>query len=85
MYRKVAQYLKGKSSVTPISEDLSGDLILNKLLEGKTRKVCARMFFETLVSSCKLSIQLCGLRAVPTLLSKWKSLGKMSVYGYPES
>ncbi|GFY92160.1 Rad21/Rec8-like family protein [Actinidia rufa] len=47
--RKVAQYLKGKSSVTPISEDLSGDLILNKLLEGKTRKVCARMFFETLV------------------------------------
>ncbi|XP_058225203.1 sister chromatid cohesion 1 protein 3 [Rhododendron vialii] len=47
--RKVAQYLKGKASVTPISEDLSGDLVLNKLLEGKSRKVCARMFSETLV------------------------------------
>ncbi|THG22592.1 hypothetical protein TEA_013601 [Camellia sinensis var. sinensis] len=46
--RKVAQYLKGKSSVTPISEDISGDLILNKLVEGKIRKVCARMFYETL-------------------------------------
>ncbi|KAL6967036.1 hypothetical protein U1Q18_032835 [Sarracenia purpurea var. burkii] len=49
--RKVAQYLKGKSSTTPSSEELSGNLILNKLLEGKSRKVCARMFFETLVSS----------------------------------
>ncbi|KAE9459839.1 hypothetical protein C3L33_08257, partial [Rhododendron williamsianum] len=47
--RKVAQYLKGKVSVTPISEDLSGDLVLNKLLEGQSRKVCARMFSETLV------------------------------------
>ncbi|XP_028051747.1 sister chromatid cohesion 1 protein 3 isoform X1 [Camellia sinensis] len=53
--RKVAQYLKGKSSVTPISEDISGDLILNKLVEGKIRKVCARMFYETLVLKC------CGL------------------------
>ncbi|KAA8515710.1 hypothetical protein F0562_018679 [Nyssa sinensis] len=47
--RAVAQYIKRKSSVTPISEDFSGDLILNKILEGKSRKVCARMFFETLV------------------------------------
>ncbi|KAL6961952.1 hypothetical protein U1Q18_036911 [Sarracenia purpurea var. burkii] len=51
VHRKVAQYLKGKSSTTPSSEELSGNLILNNLLEGKSRKVCARMFFETLVSS----------------------------------
>ncbi|XP_021912279.1 sister chromatid cohesion 1 protein 3 isoform X1 [Carica papaya] len=37
--RAVAQHLKSQS----------GDLSLNKILEGKTRKVCARMFFETLV------------------------------------
>lgn len=50
--RKVAQYLKEKSSVTPSSQDLSGDLVLNKLLEGKSRKVSARMFSETLVLKC---------------------------------
>ncbi|GMP41871.1 hypothetical protein CsSME_00011818 [Camellia sinensis var. sinensis] len=49
--RKVAQYLKGKSSVTRISEDIFGDLIMNELIEGKIRKVCARMFYETLESS----------------------------------
>ncbi|KAI3448928.1 hypothetical protein Pfo_005593 [Paulownia fortunei] len=50
--RAVAQYLKRQSSVTPIlgnSEESSGDLSLNKILEGKPRKICARMFFETLV------------------------------------
>ncbi|XP_050284015.1 sister chromatid cohesion 1 protein 3 [Quercus robur] len=47
--RAVAQYLKRHSPIDPISEDLSGDLSLNKILEGKTRKLCARMFFETLV------------------------------------
>ncbi|OAY54709.1 sister chromatid cohesion 1 protein 3 isoform X2 [Manihot esculenta] len=47
--RAVAQYLKGCSPVTPVSEDHSGDLSLNKILQGKTRKLCARMFFETLV------------------------------------
>lgn len=47
--RAVAQYLKKQSDVTPSSEDLYGDLSLNKILEGKTRKLCARMFFETLV------------------------------------
>ncbi|KAH7864454.1 hypothetical protein Vadar_029735 [Vaccinium darrowii] len=50
--RKVAQYLKEKSSVTPSSQDLSGDLVLNELLEGKSRKVSARMFSETLVLKC---------------------------------
>ncbi|XP_059650447.1 sister chromatid cohesion 1 protein 3-like [Cornus florida] len=47
--RAVAQFIKRKSSGTPTSRDLSGDLILNKILEGKRRKICARMFFETLV------------------------------------
>ncbi|XP_062082501.1 sister chromatid cohesion 1 protein 3 [Humulus lupulus] len=47
--RAVAQFLKKQSPTTPISEDLFGDLSLNKLLQGKTRKLCARMFFETLV------------------------------------
>ncbi|XP_057991691.1 sister chromatid cohesion 1 protein 3 isoform X2 [Hevea brasiliensis] len=47
--RAVAQYLKGFSPTTPVSEDYSGDLSLNKILQGKTRKLCARMFFETLV------------------------------------
>ncbi|KAK6143132.1 hypothetical protein DH2020_023480 [Rehmannia glutinosa] len=50
--RAVAQYLKRQSSVTPIlgnSEESSEDLSLNKILDGKPRKICARMFFETLV------------------------------------
>ncbi|XVF22992.1 hypothetical protein REPUB_Repub12eG0218600 [Reevesia pubescens] len=46
--RAVAKYLK-RHSPTPLSEDGHGDLSLNKILEGKTRKICARMFFETLV------------------------------------
>ncbi|CAK9154912.1 unnamed protein product [Ilex paraguariensis] len=46
--RAVAQYLKRQSSAAPVSEDLSGDLSLNNILEGKRKKVCARMFFETL-------------------------------------
>lgn len=49
-YRAVAQYLKRHSPFNASSEGLSGDLILNKTLEGRTRKLCARMFFETLVS-----------------------------------
>ncbi|WCJ18980.1 Double-strand-break repair protein rad21-like protein 1 [Euphorbia peplus] len=39
--RAVAQYLLRQSQQDVIS--------LNKILEGKTRKLCARMFFETLV------------------------------------
>ncbi|XP_021656671.2 sister chromatid cohesion 1 protein 3 isoform X2 [Hevea brasiliensis] len=46
--RAVAQYLKGYSPITPVSEDHFGDLSLNKILQGKTRKLCARMFFEIL-------------------------------------
>ncbi|XP_009774740.1 sister chromatid cohesion 1 protein 3 [Nicotiana sylvestris] len=52
--RAVAQYLKGQSPATPISED-TGDLSLNAILEGKKRTICARMFFETLV------LENCGL------------------------
>ncbi|KAK4372204.1 hypothetical protein RND71_007588 [Anisodus tanguticus] len=52
--RAVAQYLKGQSPATPISEE-TGDLSLNTILEGKTKRVCARMFFETLV------LENCGL------------------------
>ncbi|KDP27052.1 hypothetical protein JCGZ_20987 [Jatropha curcas] len=47
--RAVAQYLKRHSLSTPLSGDQSRDLSLNKILQGKTRKLCARMFFETLV------------------------------------
>ncbi|KAI4323371.1 hypothetical protein L6164_022984 [Bauhinia variegata] len=46
--RAVAQFLKSHSPLSPIMDD-EGDLSLNKILEGKTRKVSARMFYETLV------------------------------------
>ncbi|CAF2048602.1 unnamed protein product [Brassica napus] len=47
--RALAQYLKERSSSGPSSSSSSGDLSLGKILEGKTRKLAARMFFETLV------------------------------------
>nr|XP_019707735.1 sister chromatid cohesion 1 protein 3 [Elaeis guineensis] len=47
--RAVAQYLKERSPSTKGSTDQSGNISLNGILEGKTRKQCARMFFETLV------------------------------------
>ncbi|KAK1373784.1 Sister chromatid cohesion 1 protein 3 [Heracleum sosnowskyi] len=53
--RAVAKFLKSRLSVTPISERQSEDLSLNKILEGKRRKVSARMVFETLV------LKNCGL------------------------
>ncbi|KAL3516561.1 hypothetical protein ACH5RR_023463 [Cinchona calisaya] len=53
--RAVAQYLRRQSSGTPNSQNLSGSLSLNSILEGKTRKICARMFSETLV------LKNCGL------------------------
>lgn len=54
--RAMAQYLRRHSPINPISEGLSEDLSLNKTLEGKTRKICARMFFETLVSFLNISM-----------------------------
>ncbi|GAU43219.1 hypothetical protein TSUD_301060 [Trifolium subterraneum] len=47
--RGVAQYLKDYSPCTPIPEHPAEDLSLNKILDGKTRKIAARMFFEVLV------------------------------------
>ncbi|KAJ0984257.1 hypothetical protein J5N97_002613 [Dioscorea zingiberensis] len=47
--RAVAQYLKSHSPTTQNSKDQSGTLSLNNILEGKTKKLCARMFFETTV------------------------------------
>ncbi|KAM7481737.1 hypothetical protein LguiB_006320 [Lonicera macranthoides] len=47
--RAVAQFLIAKSSCAPISDDQLGELSLNNILEGKRRKVSARMFYETLV------------------------------------
>ncbi|XP_074373050.1 uncharacterized protein LOC141713504 isoform X2 [Apium graveolens] len=40
--------VRSRLSVTPISGRQSEDLSLNKILEGKRRKVSARMVFETL-------------------------------------
>ncbi|PIA27991.1 hypothetical protein AQUCO_07400087v1 [Aquilegia coerulea] len=45
----VAQYLSDQSPKTEASKHPSGKLSLNKILQGKTRKKCARMLFETLV------------------------------------
>ncbi|KAK1352422.1 hypothetical protein POM88_053361 [Heracleum sosnowskyi] len=47
--RYVAQFLKIRSSGTPAAESQSVDVSLKTILEGKRRKVCARMVFETLV------------------------------------
>ncbi|XP_051123312.1 sister chromatid cohesion 1 protein 3-like [Andrographis paniculata] len=47
--RAVAQYLKKQASETPAGAESSDDLSLNKILEGKTRKICTRMFYQTLV------------------------------------
>ncbi|CAO2813519.1 unnamed protein product [Amaranthus hypochondriacus] len=44
--RAVAQYLENHS---PLSKYPSEELSLNSILEGKRRKICARMFYETLV------------------------------------
>nr|GEU67107.1 putative reverse transcriptase domain-containing protein [Tanacetum cinerariifolium] len=53
--RAVAQYIKEKSSATPSSSEQAGCVGMNSILKGKSRKVCSRMFFETLVlKSCDL-------------------------------
>lgn len=45
--RAVAKYLKDNSLES--ESDESGHIRLNKILERRSRKQCARMFFETLV------------------------------------
>ncbi|KAI7740780.1 hypothetical protein M8C21_030198 [Ambrosia artemisiifolia] len=53
--RGVAKLIKEKSSATPSTSDSLGSVSMNSILEGKTRKICSRMFFETLVlKSCDL-------------------------------
>ncbi|CAN1827684.1 Sister chromatid cohesion 1 protein 3 [Linum perenne] len=47
--RAVAEYLERQSPSTPTLEEPCKEISLNKILEGKTRKLCARMFYETLV------------------------------------
>ncbi|CAI8595754.1 unnamed protein product [Vicia faba] len=47
--RGLAKYLRDYSPCTPIPEQPAEDFSLNKMLEGKTRKIAARMFFEVLV------------------------------------
>ncbi|KAJ8645225.1 hypothetical protein MRB53_006973 [Persea americana] len=47
--RHMAEFLKEQSPSTEMSRGLSGHLSLNKILEGETRKRCARMFYEALV------------------------------------
>ncbi|KAF6141845.1 hypothetical protein GIB67_003216 [Kingdonia uniflora] len=47
--RAVAQYLKNKSPATESSKDQPVNLSLQKILDGKTKKKCARMFYETMV------------------------------------
>ncbi|KAL8140119.1 hypothetical protein V2J09_006140 [Rumex salicifolius] len=49
--RAVAQYLRGQSPLSSSPIDQHGDrqLSLKAILQGRSRKMCARMFFETLV------------------------------------
>ncbi|KAK1413349.1 hypothetical protein QVD17_35121 [Tagetes erecta] len=53
--RCVAKLIKEKSAATPSSSECFGSVSMKNMLQGKTRKVCSRMFFETLVlKSCDL-------------------------------
>ncbi|KAK2965514.1 hypothetical protein RJ640_008864 [Escallonia rubra] len=47
--RAVAQFLKAKALVTPITRGANGDLSLTNILDGNRRRLCARMVFETMV------------------------------------
>ncbi|CAH2063531.1 unnamed protein product [Thlaspi arvense] len=79
--RALAQYLKERSSSSPTSSDHSGDLSLGKILAGKTRKLAARMFFETLVLKSRGLVDVkqeqpysdIALKLMPALFSKVQS------------
>ncbi|CAK9319284.1 unnamed protein product [Citrullus colocynthis] len=47
--RAVGRYLRSLSPIKSILDDSTQDLSLNDILEGKRRKLCARMFYEMLV------------------------------------
>ncbi|EOA23162.1 hypothetical protein CARUB_v10016763mg [Capsella rubella] len=76
--RALVQYLKLRSSHSPTSSHPSGDLSLSDILAGKTRKLAARMFFETLVLKSRGLIDMqqdkpygdIGLKLMPALFSK---------------
>ncbi|KAG7629091.1 Sister chromatid cohesion 1 protein 3 [Arabidopsis thaliana] len=77
--RALAQYLKQRSSSSPTtSSHPSGDLSLSEILAGKTRKLAARMFFETLVLKSRGLIDMqqdrpygdIALKLMPALFSK---------------
>lgn len=48
--RAVAQYLKDHSPLSKFPDGPSEEINLSAILEGRRRKLCARMFYETLVS-----------------------------------
>lgn len=52
--RAVGRYLRSLSPIKSILDDSTQDLSLNDILEGKRRKLCARMFYEMLVTFAKL-------------------------------
>ncbi|KAL1189708.1 Sister chromatid cohesion 1 protein 3 [Cardamine amara subsp. amara] len=76
--RALVQYLQQRSSSSPSSSHSSGDLSLNKILAGKTKKLAARMFFETLVLKSRGLIDMqqdqpygdIALKLMPALFSK---------------
>lgn len=62
--RAVAQYLKDHSP-SQSQDDEPGVISMNDILEGKTRKQCARMFFESLVTKCFLNFfSLASLKSI---------------------
>ncbi|XP_023636133.1 sister chromatid cohesion 1 protein 3 [Capsella rubella] len=78
--RAVAEYITERSSSSPNSSHPSEDLSLSKILEGKTRKIAARMFYETLVLKSRGLIDMkqdqpysdITLKLMPALSSKVK-------------
>ncbi|KAJ4792025.1 Sister chromatid cohesion 1 protein 1 [Rhynchospora pubera] len=53
----MAKYLREHLALDPNAGDQNGNISLNQILEGKTRKHCARMFFETLVLTTSNYVQ----------------------------
>ncbi|KAL1547483.1 sister chromatid cohesion 1 protein 3-like [Salvia divinorum] len=70
--RAVAQYLKNQSA-TPMSsslEKLSDGLSFEKILNDKPSKICARMFYETLVlKNCGL-VDVCQKKSYDDIILK---------------
>ena len=67
--RAVGRYLRSLSPIKSISDDSTQELSLNDILEGKRRKLSARMFYETLVTFSKLRKIICNSPPSPTTYS----------------